>query len=216
VTKKPKLREKLQLMGVQNLNDDELLSLVLGTGSNKIPVNKLGKKILNLFPIKKIHLNSTKDLIKQGGIGLAKASRIMAAIELGRRNAFPTIDKVTSPTSVLPYLRKIRDKKKEYAMCLYLNARSEIVHTEIVALGGLNYIFLEPRNILSPALTLPATSIILAHNHPSENTKPSLADKKTTKKLIQATKLLDIELLDHLIITKQAYFSFKEAGLLDS
>lgn len=214
--KKPELREKLQLMGTQNLSDVELLSLILSTGTKRRPVKTLATQLLNLFPIKKIHLQSTKDLMKQGGIGLARASKIVAAIELGRRNAFPTIDKVTSPLSVLPYVRKIRNKKKEYAMCLYLNARSEIVHTEIVALGGLNYIFLEPRNIIAPALTLPATSIILAHNHPSENIKPSLADKKTTKKLVQATKILDVELLDHLIITKQAYFSFKEAGLLNS
>jgi DNA repair protein RadC len=213
--KKPKLREKLQRMGSKNLSNEELLAILLGSGSAKLPVKKLAKKLLFNFPLNKIHLCDPQQLSKQGGIGLAKASKIVAAIEIGRRNALPTIEKITSPAEALPYLRKIRSKNKEHTMCLYLNASSELIHAEIVSLGGLNYTLLEPRDVLYPAITLPATAIILAHNHPSGKTNPSLADKKTTKKLIQVSSLLGIKFLDHLIVSKQAYFSFKEAGLLD-
>lgn len=215
VNKKPRLREKLQEMGSRNLNNEELLTILLGTGSTKLPVKKLAKQLLLNFPLNKIHLCEPKQLAKQGGIGLAKASKIIAAIEIGRRNALPIIEKVTSPTEALPYLRKIRNKNKEHIMCLYLNASSELIHAEIVSLGGLNYTLLEPRDVFSPAFSLPATAIILAHNHPSGKIDPSLADKKTTIKLVQASNVLGVQLLDHLIVTKQAYFSFKEAGLLN-
>ncbi|MCC6711119.1 MAG: DNA repair protein RadC [Candidatus Pacebacteria bacterium] len=211
---KPQLREKLKRFGSKNLTDTELLAILLSTGTSKFSVQKTAHHLLQQYPLKKLHLQNLNELSKLKGIGLAKASKIITALELGRRNTLPTTDKITSPQSVLPYLRTIRHKKKEFALCLYLNALSEIIHSEIIALGGLNYILLEPRDILFPAVHLPATSFILAHNHPSNNPEPSLADKKTTQKLVEAGNLLGIELLDHLIVTKQAYFSFKEAGLL--
>lgn len=213
---KPKLREKMQRMGVENLSNEELIAILLGSGSTKLPIKKLAKNILKQFPLNKIHLQSIKKLTKITGIGFAHATKILASIELGRRNTFPSLEKILSPTSAIPYLHKIRFKTKEHTMCLYLNARSELIHTEIIALGGLNYTLLEPKDVLGPALTLPATAFILSHNHPSGNTNPSLADKKSTEQLLKASQLLGVQFLDHIIITKQAYFSFKEAGLLKS
>ena len=211
---KPKIREKLQKMGVENLTNEELLIILLGSGTPSMPVKKLARKILHQFPPNKIHLQSIEKLTNISGIGFAHATKILASIELGKRNSSPSLEKIMSPTSVIPHLHKIRHKTKEHTMCLYLNARSELIHTEIIALGGLNYTLLEPKDVLEPTLTLPATAFILSHNHPSGNTKPSLADKKSTEQLLKASQLLGVKFLDHIIITKQAYFSFKEAGLL--
>lgn len=213
---KPQLREKLKRFGAKNLTDAELLAILLNTGTSSFSVEKTANNLLKQYPLRKLHLQSISEVSKLKGLGFAKACKVIASLEFGRRNALPTTDKITSPQSVLPYLSTIRNKKKEFALCLYLNALAEIIHSEIIALGGLNYILLEPRDVLFPAVHLPASSFILAHNHPSGNVEPSLADKKTTEKLAQAGKLLGIELIDHLIITKQAYFSFKEAGLLNS
>lgn len=212
---KPKLREKLELFGAKNLTNSELLAVLLSSGSKQLSVKKTAQTFLRKFPLKKLQLLKPSELVKHKGIGLAKATQIIAAIELGRRNALPIVDKITSPASVLPYLNKLRTKKKEFAICLYLNALSELIHSEMIALGGLNYLLIEPKDILYPAITLPAASFILAHNHPSGSNKPSLADKKTTKKLQQLSILLGVNFLDHLIITKKAHFSFKEAGLME-
>lgn len=213
---KPQFREKLKRFGPKNLTDQELITIILSTGTTNFPVKKTAKNLLQQFPINKLHLQNLDEISQLKGIGWVKASKIVAAIELGRRNALPATDKITSPHSVLPYLRTIRNKKKEFALCLYLNALNEVIHNEIIALGGLNYILLEPRDVLFPAVHLPAANFILAHNHPSGSFEPSLADKKTTQKLVEAGRLLGIELIDHLIVTKQAYFSFKEAGLLNN
>ncbi len=211
---KPKLREKLELFGARNLTNNELLTILLSTGNKQLSANQTAQTLLKKFPLKKLQLLKPSELAKNQGVGIAKASQIISAIELGRRNALPVTDKITSPATALPYLNKLRNKQKEWAICLYLNALSELIHSEMIALGGLNYLLLEPKDLLYPAITLPAASFILAHNHPSGSTEPSLADKKTTQKISQVCQLLGVNFLDHLIITKKAHFSFKEAGLM--
>ncbi|MFZ5437622.1 MAG: RadC family protein [Patescibacteria group bacterium] len=211
---KPKLREKLELFGARNLTNSELLTILLSTGNKQLSANQTAQRLLKKFPLKKLQLLKPSELTEHQGIGVAKASQIISAIELGRRNALPITDKITSPTTALPYLTKLRKKQKEWAICLYLNALSELIHSEMIALGGLNYLLLEPKDLLYPAITLPAASFILAHNHPSGSTEPSLADKKTTQKISQVCQLLGVNFLDHLIISKKAHFSFKEAGLM--
>lgn len=212
---KPKLREKLELFGARNLTNSELLTILLSTGNKQLSANQTAQRLLKKFPLKKLQLLKPSELTKHQGIGIAKASQIISAIELGRRNTLPVTDKITSPATALPYLNKLRNKQKEWAICLYLNALSELIHSEMIALGGLNYLLLEPKDLLYPAITLPAASFILAHNHPSGSTEPSLADKKTTQKINQVCRLLGVNFLDHLIITKKAHFSFKEAGLME-
>lgn len=213
---KPKLREKLKKLGVTNLTPQELLTILLGTGIKGTPSSKLAALILKNFPLREFQTLTVPKLMALPGLGLAQAAKILVSIELGRRNALPPSEKIMTPEAVLPYISDIRTKTREYAICLYLNARSELLHQETVALGGMNYSMLEVRDILAPALTLPALACILVHNHPSGSLEPSAADLTTTRKIEEACDLLGIHFLDHLIVTHQSYFSFKQAGLLGS
>ncbi|NCN45213.1 MAG: hypothetical protein COU63_04505 [Candidatus Pacebacteria bacterium CG10_big_fil_rev_8_21_14_0_10_36_11] len=211
---KPRLREKLKAMGLSNLTDQELCTLILGSGTKRCHVKTLAKKFLQKFPLQNLHQTPVKELTQLAGIGTAKATKLLAGVELGRRNALPPIQKILSPNQALTHLQDLRDKTKEHTVCLYLNARSELLKIETVAIGGLNYSLMEPKEILSSALTLPAAAFILAHNHPSGNANPSDADKDSSQKLLKVSEQLGIRFLDHLIIAKQTHFSFQEAGLL--
>ena len=212
---RPTIREKLRSFGPQNLNNEELLALILGSGTLNVSVIQLATQILHRFPLEMLHQQSLAQLISVTGLGLAKAAQIMAALELGKRNHQPASVQIKNPRHVLPHLEHIRRKRREHTLCLYLNARHELLHKETIAIGGLNYSLLEARDVLSPALRLPAVSIILAHNHPSGSTEPSAEDLSVTAKLAQAGKLLGVTLLDHLIVTKTAYVSLREQGKLE-
>ncbi|HCR81290.1 MAG: repair protein RadC protein [Candidatus Pacebacteria bacterium GW2011_GWA1_46_10] len=212
---RPNIREKLRSFGPQNLSNQELLALILGSGTLNLSVIQLAAQILRQFPLAILHQPSLKKLTTISGLGPAKAAQIMAALELGKRNHQPTPTPIRNPHSVLPHLEEIRRKRREHTICLYLNARHELLHKETVAVGGLNYSLLEARDVFGPALRLPAVSIILAHNHPSGSTKPSQEDLSVTDKLAKAGTLLGVTLLDHLIVTRTAYTSLREQGKLE-
>lgn len=210
--KKPQIREKLVKVGVKNLSDEELISLVLVSGDTKVAVSSLAKQLLATFPLEKLSSQSVKKLTKISGIGVAKATKIMAAVELGRRSLQPKRERVVNPLSVLNHVDHIRRKSREHTICLYLNGRHELLQQETIAIGGLNYSLIEARDVFGPALSLPAASVILIHNHPSGSIQPSEEDLFVTNKLIQAGGLLGVTLLDHLIVTKNSYASLREMG----
>jgi len=212
-TKQP--REKLARLGLSNLTTVELLALILSSGTKRKNVLSLSKQILKKLPLKKLDTATLADLTKLKGIGPIKAAKILASLELGKRahQSLP-LKKIQHPKDVLKELDYLKTSSREHLIAFYLNARHELIKTQIIAIGSLNQNLLEPRDVFATALILPCVFIILVHNHPSGDPAPSSNDKKFTKRLLKAADLLGITLVDHLIITQKDYFSFKEANLL--
>jgi len=208
-------REKLKRIGVAALKDEELLSVLLRTGYAGKNVFSLSKEILKKFPDGKLFLLPYEDLAKIKGIGPAKAAELYCAAELAKRylgaDPFPAI---TKPSDVLSALQDIANRKKEIFVVLYLNGRNKIVHKEQISVGTLNASLVHPREVFEPALKHSAASIILAHNHPSGETVPSPEDFSITKQLCDAGKLMGIEVLEHIIVAADGYYSFKENNKL--
>lgn len=209
-------RERLEQFGVSNLNNLELLALILTSGNKKQSILKLANQILNKFDIKALQNIQYQQLLAIAGIGQVKAAQLLACLELGKRiYQQSNINKIGNPQIVYQLAKKICHKNQEHTLAFYLNARQELICQELIAVGGLNYNFLEPKTVFAKALILPSSYIILVHNHPSGDVKPSDDDIKITRQLIQAGNLLGIKILDHLIVSPKEYFSFREANLLE-
>jgi DNA repair protein RadC len=210
-------REKLIEKGVKNLKDEELLAILLGTGTKEKSVLSLARQILKKFPKKKFQKLKYEDLIKIKGINKAKACTILAAIELIKRvleKGEETLPAIQSTKDVIAQAVYMRNKTREHLMTIYLNARNEMLFKKPMFIGTLNANLVHPREIFQEALRQNAASIILVHNHPSGNPEPSQDDLEITKRLIEAGKIMGIDVLDHVIITKNKVFSFKEKKLI--
>lgn len=213
-------REKLQTKGAAVLSDSELLAILINNGHKEKSALDIAKDILkiggnNLNELGKLSL---KDLQKIKGIGIAKAITIAAALELGRRRqASDALEKTVIRTSgnIAQYLRAtIKDFSYEVFAVIFLNKANKINHFEIISRGGITGTVADPRIILKLALEQGATSIILCHNHPSGNLKPSRADEELTQKIKIAARYLDIVVMDHVIVSEDGYYSFADDGLL--
>lgn len=205
-------REKLFSQGANNLSDVELIAILLGTGSAKQNALVLGDKLLKEFPLKKLD-GQLKEMVRYPGVGAAKAARIAAALELGERLFAPTaISKiiVRNAQDVLAQVRDIAEKRQEYLVVLYLNARHELVLKKVVAMGSLNSLQITPKEIFSHALQTPCASLIIVHNHPSNDPEPSDDDIRFTKRIHEAGEVMAIPFLDHVIVSKSEYYSFRE------
>ena len=174
---------------------------------------RLGKD--NLMEMGKL---SVRELMKIKGIGEAKAISIVAALELGRRrqSSLPAVKSiVTCSSDIARFLQaKLQDQRREVFAVLFLNRSNKINHFEIVSEGGITGTVADPRIILRRALEEDAVSIILCHNHPSGSLKPSRADEQLTGKIRDAARLMDIQVLDHIIVSDSGYYSFADEGLL--
>ena len=211
-------REKLISKGPQNLKDEELLAILLGTGVEGKNVIEVASQILKKFSKKRLLNLQYNDLAKIKGIGPAKACTILASQELVKRalevrdESLPKIDSVEDVLAQVVYMR---DKTREHLMALFLNARNELLHKKPMFIGTLNASLIHPREIFQEALKQNACSVILAHNHPSGDNKPSEDDLEITKRIIEAGKLMGVEVLDHVIIAKnKTPYSFKENKLI--
>ncbi|MCP9753313.1 DNA repair protein RadC [Ferruginibacter sp. HRS2-29] len=213
-------REKMMRKGAAALSNSELLAILIGSGRKEKSAIDISKEILrmgndNLNELGKLSLKSFQ---KIKGIGLARAVAIAAALELGRRrNSADLIEKISVKNSgeVARYLQvMLKDYRHEVFAVLYLNRANKVRNFEIVSQGGMTGTVADPRVILKRALEEEATSIILCHNHPSGNLKPSRADKELTIKIKQAASYLDIIVLDHIIVSEEGYFSFADEGLI--
>jgi len=210
-------REKLISKGPQNLKGEELLAILLGTGTEGKNVIEVAKQILNKYSKKRLLKLTYNDLSKIKGIGPAKACTILAAQELIKRaleigeETLPTVKSIRDVIAQFSYLR---DKTREHLAALYLNARNELVFKKHIFVGTLDANIAHPREIFEHALANHASSVILVHNHPSGDPEPSKADLEITKRIIEAGKILGIDVLDHIIITKTKAFSFKEKKLI--
>lgn len=213
-------REKLSMKGQRVLSDSELLAIIMGSGSRNESAVELAKRILDSVDNNWNNLSklSIKDLCKFKGIGEAKAISIITALEIGRRKAaqeIPEKTKIKSSKDIFLVMESlIGDLHVEEFWVLYLNQGNFIIKKEQISKGGINQVSVDIRIILKTALELYATSIVLVHNHPSGNLNPSRSDDHLTQKVIDAARTLDIEVLDHLIITQKAYFSFADEGKL--
>ena len=213
-------REKLLLSGAENLSISELLAILIHNGTREKSALDLARDILKLGKnnLGELERLSVRDLMKVKGIGEAKAITIAAALELGRRRqAISFLDKpyVSNSRDIAEFLKsKLTDMRREVFGVLFLNRANKVNHFEIVSEGGITGTVADPRIILRKALEQDAVSLILCHNHPSGNLKPSRADELLTTKIKDAAALFDIRVLDHIIIGENGYYSFADAGLL--
>ncbi|GAO45606.1 RadC family protein [Flavihumibacter petaseus] len=213
-------REKLLSKSPMHLSDAELLSILLVTGYSKQTALDIARDLLarcanNLFELGRM---SAYDLMKIKGIGYAKAVTITAALELGRRRQTARVMEqpvVSGSADVANHLRQLyQDHHQEVFVVLFLNRANMIRHQEVISLGGIAGTVADPRIIMKKAIEQEASSLILSHNHPSGNLKPSRADEDLTQRIAQAARLLDIRVIDHIIVSQQGYFSFADEGLL--
>ena len=210
-------REKLISKGTQNLKDEELLAILLRTGREGKNVLELARQVLTKYPKKRLLKMQYEDLIKIKGINSAKACTILAAIELVKRaleKGEETLPIIRSTKDVIAQAVYMRDKTREHLMTIYLNARNEMIFKKPMFIGTLNANLVHPREIFQEALKQNAASVILVHNHPSGDPEPSQDDLEITKRILEAGKIMGIDVLDHVIITKNKVFSFKEKKLI--
>lgn len=212
-------REKLLLKGTEALSDAELLAILLGTGSSRMSAVDLAKAVLQSTgnSMDALARLSVKDLMKTKGIGEAKAITIVAALELGRRRktSLSEVVKITGSSDAYQELRPhLIDKLHEEFWILLLNRANRVIRKHQISQGGVAGTIADPKIIFKTALEELASGIILAHNHPSGNLSASQADIDLTRKLKEAGKLLEVQVLDHLIIAGNAYMSFADEGLL--
>ena len=213
-------REKLMLKGKIALSDAELIAILIGSGSRNESAVSLSQRILASVEnnLSELGRTSVAKLMQFKGIGEAKAISIVAALELGRRRRGQEAlerKKITSSESVFELLQPILgDLPHEEFWGVYLNNANKVLQTLQLSKGGITGTIVDVRLTLKTALELGAVGVILAHNHPSGTLKPSQADRQLTKKMKLAGESLDIKVLDHLIITEKAYFSFADEQLL--
>jgi len=217
---KDRPREKLQLQGKKTLTDAELFAILIGSGTPQISAVDLCIQILE-YANKDLSIlgkMSIDDFCQFKGIGPAKAISIVAALEIGRRRQSENIKelkKITSSKDVYRiFLSHLADLAHEEFWALYLNRGNKILGKEKISSGGLSSTTVEIKFIIKSALNRLATSIILIHNHPSGNLKPSQSDIDLTNKVKQASKLLEIKTVDHIIVSNEGYFSFADEGLI--
>jgi DNA repair protein RadC len=214
-------REKLLLKGTDALSNAELLAILINNGTRDKSAVAVCKDLMaavnnNLQQLGRMGVKEIQQL-KIKGIGEAKAIAIVAALELGQRRdaTEKKKDKILSSSDVANFLKaKLQYKNKEVFAVVFLNRANVIKHYEIISEGGITGTVADPRIILKKALEHEATAIILSHNHPSGNLKPSRADEDITRKIAAAARLLDIEVKDHIIVSDEGYYSFADEGML--
>lgn len=206
-------REKLTLKGPQALSDAELLAILLGSGAKGRSALELASAILKKLGSKLDQLQ-VEDLTSFEGIGQAKACQVLAAFELARRHLLRESYPIRQPEDALPYLQHIADKKQEYFICLTLNGAREVIESRVVTVGLVDSSQIHPREVFADAIADRAASVIVAHNHPSGALAPSPEDLALTRQLVEAGKIMGIEVLDHIIVTKRGHTSLKKQGYM--
>lgn len=208
-------REKLIQYGPEKLSNSELLALLLRSGNKNVNAIELAGGILKKFGAKELPNLNFKDLKKIPGLGPAKVCEIVACFELGKRLLKDKKAQIfLTPKEIWEELKDLRNHKKEHFVIFYLDSRNQEIKREIISIGSLNANLVHPREVFEPAVRNLAAQIILAHNHPSGDPTPSEDDLEITKRLVEAGKILGIEVIDHIIVAKNDFFSFKERKLI--
>lgn len=208
-SQKPEVREKVLSYGIDKVTDIELLMALLGNGKKDMPVAKLSEKVLEVLNSRD-RKELKEALLKIDGMGPSKTALILSALEFGKRFSSKPKAKIRSVTDVVPILQIYTFRKQEHFVCVTLNGAYEVMNIYVISIGSLNKTVIHPREVFTVAIAERAAAIIVAHNHPSGNLEPSTADFECTKRILDSSKILGIPLLDHLIISKDGYFSFYE------
>jgi DNA repair protein RadC len=209
IPKHDRPREKLLAKGAHALSDQELLAVLLGKGSAQMDVMTLAAKLSRVVDENGLDVR-VDDLTGFAGVGEAKASVLLAAIEFARRRIKPEGLKISTPADVLPLLQHFADRKQEHFLAVSINGANEVLHVRVVSIGLIDRSPVHPREVFADALTDRASGIIVAHNHPSGSLEPSPSDIDITKQIKQAGEIVGIALLDHIIFNRKGYFSFLE------
>ena len=212
-------RERFMKYPPDSIQTHELIAIILRTGSKNESVLDLSKRVFYKYSnLKELANAEIKDLMTIRGIGKSKAIELKAAFEIGKRAQLETFMekvKLISPESIYLYLKdQLEMKMQEYFIALYLNTKAELIKKETLFKGSLNSSLVHPREIFKHAVVNSAASIIICHNHPSGDPTPSKNDIDITKIIHKNSLMMDIELIDHIIIGRNKYFSFREKGLI--
>jgi len=201
--------EKVAEVGTRTLSDVELLTLVL---RSKAPAETMARTI----NLRRLHNCSLADLRAVPGMTEARAQSILAVVELGRRlwPDDPALPLVRGPEQIHELMRPYLDEKREYFVGFYLDSRHQVIRQDVISIGTLNASIVHPREVFSLAVRLSAASIVLAHNHPSGDPTPSEEDHAITRRLHEAGRLLGVELVDHVVVARSGYVSFREKRYL--
>ncbi len=207
-------REKLLERGPEALKEYELVAALIGRGVPGRDALAIGREVAKLLEEKGLEGLSAERLTAIEGLGEAKAAQILAGIELARRHLQRSGRKIGSAEEVWRELAEYAGKRQEYFLSLTLDGASRIIEKRVVHIGTLNQSLVHPREIFADAVADRAAGVIVAHNHPSGQCFPSEEDRRVTRRLLEAGRLLGIELLDHLILTREGWYSFSEEGEL--
>lgn len=210
-------RERLINVGVENLSDEELLAIILKTGSKEMSVKSLASYILSningIENLKNINYHKVMDI---RGIGKAKACTLVALGEISKRTTRKIVSlagiKLNTPDKVFEFYKTKVDRFQEQFYTIYLDANKKVIEEKLLFLGTVNYSLVHPRDIFKEAYLLNATGIICVHNHPSGDVSPSKEDISLTNRLREVGKLMGILVIDHIIIGEEMYYSFLENG----
>lgn len=213
IPKHERPREKLLTRGAKALSDQELLAILLGKGTPGMDVLTLAGKLVKAVDEKGLDLHPD-DLVQFDGVGDAKATLILAAIEFARRRIKPEGTKIETPADLLPLIRHYADRKQEHFIAASINGANEVMNIRVVSIGLVDRTSVHPREVFADALTDRASGLIVAHNHPAGALEPSAWDIKVTKQLKAAGEVVGVALLDHIVFNKSGYFSFLEVGKL--
>ena len=213
IPEKDRPREKLLRKGAAALSDQELLAVLLGKGTPRMDVMTLAGKLTRVIDEKGLGVR-IEDLTGFEGVGDAKATLILAAMEYARRRIKPEGAKIRTPADLLPHVRHYADRKQEHFLCASINGANEILNIRVVSIGLIDRTPVHPREVFADALSDRASAIIVAHNHPAGDLEPSASDVDVTNQLKAAGSVVGITLLDHIIFNRSGYFSFLEAGRL--
>ena len=211
--KEDRPREKLRKKGASALKEYELLAVFLGSGTQGKDVIKLSKEIIKILD-DDFEALTLETLLAVHGLGQAKAMQILSSIELSRRYLLKQKIKITSASDVHQLLHEYCHKRQEYFLCITLDGASHVIEQRIISIGTLNQSLVHPREVFADAITDRAAGIIIAHNHPSGQLVPSIEDKRVTKRLKEVGSIMGIELLDHLILSREGFLSLREEGLI--
>lgn len=213
-------RERLYRLGAAALSNAELLAILIGSGTRENSALRIAEGLVREDGLYRqiARWHRVQEFVHVKGLGNARASRILAALELGRRVACASAVEaahITSPGDGAQYLMgRLRNETHERFLVLLLNTKNRIIKTEQIAEGSLNSVAVHPREVFAAAVVAHAACILVAHNHPSGDPRPSVEDRELTRALAQAGELMGIPLLDHLVIGDGSYYSFKEHGEL--
>lgn len=206
-------REKLEKYGPDKLMDSELLALLLGSGIKGLNVLQLAKKILRLIEKVGVEKMTLEILLEEKGLGKAKASQIIAVLALGKRLMNKERPEILTPQDVWKLCADFRDSKREHFAAFYLDTQGRVIERQIISIGTLDTSLVHPREVFEPAVSLRASSIVVAHNHPSGYLEPSSEDEVLTRRLEESGKILGIRLDQHVIITQSSFCGFMKPSL---